>query len=206
MLGTGLSLDGLAAHNPAAKRIPVRRTSTPVTRPRTAPQSVLCVVSAIPLRPSPTLLWLSLAVLPSPSFRIPDRDVSPMSREPRGFATYVQTHLEAACFDHVHPALQTIHLSRHPLIFFNWSHFRPRCGPPTRGVKQRYRQRVDSVVKALAWPKSHQSMWDASGTCGHMSGVPPWFCASKAHAAASISKEVRSERFESSLPPILSMA
>ena len=61
-------------------------------------------------------------------------------------------------FRQVHPALQTIHLSHHPLIFFNWSHFRPRRGPPTRGVEQRYRQRVDSVVKALAWLKSHQSM------------------------------------------------
>ncbi len=58
-------------------------------------------------------------------------------------------------FRQVHLALQTIHFSRHPLIFFNWSHFRPRCGPPTRGEEQRYRQRVDSVVKALAWPKTH---------------------------------------------------
>src|SRR5260370_8362095 len=55
----------------------------------------------------------------------------------------------------VHLALQTIRSSHHPLIFFNWSHFRPRRGPPTRGEEQRYRQRVDSVVKDLAWPKTH---------------------------------------------------
>lgn len=50
MFGTGLSLRGLAVHNPAAKSIPARRTRIPIARPTTAPQSVLCVVSRILLR------------------------------------------------------------------------------------------------------------------------------------------------------------
>src|SRR5260370_36589084 len=54
MFGTGLSLRGLAVHNPAAKSIPTRRTSIPIARPTTTPQSAcLCVASDIPFSPSP---------------------------------------------------------------------------------------------------------------------------------------------------------
>src|SRR5215469_12493634 len=46
MLGTGLSR-GAAMHNPAARRIPARRMTSPVARPTTTPQPTLCLVTAI---------------------------------------------------------------------------------------------------------------------------------------------------------------
>jgi hypothetical protein len=37
----------LAVHNPAARRIPAKRTAAPATRPMIAGQSALCIVAMI---------------------------------------------------------------------------------------------------------------------------------------------------------------
>jgi len=47
MFGTGLSLRGLAVHNPATKSTPARRSAAPVTRLMIAGQSAFCIVSTI---------------------------------------------------------------------------------------------------------------------------------------------------------------
>jgi hypothetical protein len=52
MVGTGLSLCGLALHNAAAKSTPISRTNNPTARATIAPQYALCVVSSILLSPS----------------------------------------------------------------------------------------------------------------------------------------------------------
>src|SRR6266446_6567156 len=80
MFGTGLSLRGLAVHNPATKRIPAIRTSIPLARPTTTPQSVLCVVLCIFLGPAvPCEAALSRKSFRTPTAMFHDELRTPLS-------------------------------------------------------------------------------------------------------------------------------
>src|SRR5215467_14666338 len=111
MLETGLST-GLAMHNPAARRIPARRMTSPVARPTTTPQSALCLVTAIliklPLEEprltrsgTPQLpLTLKIACASKPCNAVSTRlrgETKPQATLIEGVSDYVRTVRNRSC-------------------------------------------------------------------------------------------------------------